>query len=68
MSGNSVFDVSRLNNQARNTSRQDGNTEQEYLYKAAKYHNKTHQLLVKMMTSGKSCPNGFQKYLQPFKQ
>ena len=76
MSQKSVFDVARLNNQTSNTIRKEDDNqgvtskdlEKTYLYKAAKYHNKNHQLLKKMMASGKSCPPGYEKYLQPFKQ
>jgi len=37
-----------------------------YLYKAKKYHYKNQACLKGMMAQGKSCPSGFEKYLQPF--
>ena len=36
------------------------------LYKAKKYHYKCQAKLRDMMSQGKQCPAGFEKYLKPF--
>lgn len=42
------------------------NEEDLLLYKAKKYHYKCQAKLKEMMSQGKSCPAGYEKYLQPF--
>jgi hypothetical protein len=37
------------------------------LYKAKKYHYKCQAKLKEMMAQGKSCPVGYEKYLEPFR-
>ena len=36
------------------------------LYKAKKYHYKCQARLKERMSQGKTCPQGYEKYLQPF--
>jgi hypothetical protein len=42
------------------------NTEAHYKYKAEKYHYKIQQKLKEMQAKGKSIPEGYERYLQPF--
>lgn len=51
-----------------NTVNNTQNIDQEalYKYKAKKYHYKIQQALKQMLANGKSVPDGYDKYLQPF--
>jgi hypothetical protein len=44
----------------------DENPEEYYKYKAEKYHYKCQKKLKEMMAQGKTCPAGYEIYLQPF--
>lgn len=40
----------------------------DYTYKAKKYHYKCQHLIKQMMANGAKCPIGYEHYLEPFKE